>query len=74
MTHLDLEKIGWKTIVVDTNSFVPKKDYSETNWLEIFYCREKNYVQIMEAFKGEKGEVRRYTKFKGEYEGINFWD
>ena len=27
----------------------------------------------MEAVKGDRGEVRRYTKFQGTYDGFDFW-
>lgn len=68
-----LEEIGWKTVVTDTNSFVSRMQYSEDKWLELFYCKEKNFLQIMEATKGKKGEVLRHTKYEGDYVGMDFW-
>lgn len=73
MTHTELERLGWKTLVVDKNSFVSKREYSDSQWLEVFYCKEKNFIHFMDAVKGDKGEVRRYTKFQGNYDGFDFW-
>lgn len=73
MTHTQLEEIGWKTIALDTNSFVSKMEYSEDKWLELFYCKEKNFLQIMEAVKGDKGEVIRSNRYVGDYVGMDFW-
>ena len=60
MTHKDMEKLGWETIAVDTNSFVSKTTTINI-WLEMFYCREKDTVHLMLVKKGEKGEIVRET-------------
>ena len=53
MTHTDLEKLGWETIAVDTNSFVCKTTTINI-WLEMFYCKEKDMVHLMLTKKGER--------------------
>ena len=70
MTYTELEKIGWKTMLIDENSFVSKKEYDENKWVEVFYCKEKNYIQYMEAVRGENGEVQRYMKYEGDFTGM----
>ena len=73
MTQDDFISLGWDLVVEDKNSFILKKPLTDTTWYELFYCSEKNYIQIMEAVKGEKGEVKRYTKHDGDYDGMDFW-
>jgi hypothetical protein len=70
MTHKDLEEIGWVTVATDTNSFVSKTP-TEDVWLELFYCMEKNTIQIMRATLGEKGEVLRNTLHFGEHKNLD---
>jgi hypothetical protein len=65
MTHQELEELGLKTVAIDTNSFISKTTDNEDVWLEIFCCNEKNYLQIMRATKGDKGETRRYSMYEG---------
>lgn len=65
MTYEQLEELGLKTVATDTNSFVSKTT-EEYVWLEVFYCREDDYLQIMRAIKGNKGEVIRNTLLEGK--------
>ena len=65
MTYQDLEELGLQTVAKDTNSFVSRTT-DEYVWLEIFCCNEKNYLQIMRATKGDKGETRRYLMYEGK--------
>ena len=73
MKHEDILNLGWHPVAKDEKSYVVKKPLTDTSWYEMFYCSEKNYVQVMESIKGEKGEVKRYTKYEGDYVGTDFW-
>jgi len=73
MKHEDILNLGWHPVAKDEKSYVVKKPLTDTAWHELFYCEEKNFVQVMEAVKGEKGEVKRYTKYEGDYVGTDFW-
>ena len=70
MTHTDLEELGFQTVATDTFSFVSKtkEDYV---WLEVFYCLETEYLQIMRAIKGNKGETIRENLLEGKHLGID---
>lgn len=70
MTYQELEKLGWETIAKDTNSFVSKFPGTEV-WLELFYCKEKNYLQIMRGTFGDKGQILRHNLYEGTYEGTD---
>jgi hypothetical protein len=65
MTYQELEEIGLKTVVKDTHSFISKTTNYDDVWLEIFCCNEKNYMQIMRATKGIKGETLRQNLYEG---------
>lgn len=64
MTHTELEELGFVTIATDTNSFI-SKIVDEYVWLEVFYCKETGYLQIMRGTKGDKGETLRNTIYEG---------
>lgn len=64
MTHIELNELGFETIAVDTNSFVSKTSDSEI-WLEVFYSKETDYLQIMRVNRGNKGEIIRTTLLEG---------
>lgn len=70
MTHKELEELGWKTIAIDTNSFVSRTT-EEYVWLEAFYSSDTDYLQIMRAIKGPDGEILRQTIYEGKYYGID---
>jgi len=70
MTYQDMEQLGWKTVAIDTNSFVSKTDADDV-WLELFYCDEKKYLQIMRGMKGGHGEITRQSLYEGKYLNMN---
>ena len=65
MTHKELEELGFITVATDTNSFVSKTT-DEYVWLEVFYCIETGYLQIMRGIKGNKGESLRNTIYESK--------
>jgi hypothetical protein len=65
MTYQDIVELGLKTIATDTNSFVSRTTDDDV-WLELFYCVETNYLQIMRGTKGDKGETLRNTIYEGK--------
>jgi hypothetical protein len=60
MTHTELEELGFVTIATDNNSFV-SKIVDEYVWLEVFYCKETGFLQIMRCIKGNNGETLKST-------------
>jgi hypothetical protein len=65
MTHTELEELGFVTIATDTNSFV-SKIVDEYVWLEVFYCKETGYLQIMRCIKDNNGETLRSTLYESK--------
>ena len=65
MIHTELEELGFITVATDTNSFVSKTT-DEYVWLEVFYCIETKYLQIMRGIKGNKGESLRNTIYESK--------
>lgn len=65
MIYTDIEKLGFRTIATDTNSFVSRTT-EEDIWLEVFYCNEKDYLQIMRGIRGSGGETIRENILEGK--------
>ena len=65
MTHKELEELGFTTIATDINSFVSKTN-EEYVWLEVFYSKDTDYLQIMRGIKGGGGQILRNSIYEGK--------
>ena len=68
INHEALEQLGWTTVLQDNNSFVTKTN-QPNEWLEMFYCLEKEMAHIL-ITKNENNVIKRETLYKGDCSDI----
>jgi hypothetical protein len=68
INHEELEQMGWTTILKDNNSFVTKTNEAN-EWLEMFYCLEKEMAHILTT-KNDNNVIIRETLYNGNCSDI----